>query len=102
MSAIVEVFWVTLRVEGVRAPVSVLVAVVVNFSLPLLTRWVTGSRHAAMLPALAWFAVVLFFAPGTTEGDVVLAGNDWVALTLLLVGSVAAGVGGYVALSRTR
>ena len=99
LCALLEVFFTPLRLGGVRAPVSLLLVVLVNLGLPLLARWLTQSRRAALLPGLVWFVLVLFFAGGTSEGDIALAGNDWAALTLLLLGSVTAATGGYVALS---
>lgn len=98
LAAVCEAFLVPLRVAGVRAPVALLLAVVGNLGLPWLARWFGRSRPVTMLPALAWFLIIVVLAGGTTEGDVVLAGNDWVALGLPLVGSVAAAAGAYFAL----
>jgi Flp pilus assembly protein TadB len=98
LAAVCEAFLVPLRMAGVRIPVALLLAVAGNLTLPWLARWLSRSRMMTMLPALLWFLVILVLAGGTTEGDVVLAGNDWVALTLLLFGSVAAAAGAYFAL----
>lgn len=98
LAAVAEVFWTPLRIGEVRAPVSLVAAVVLNIALPIFARWATRSRHVAVLPTLVWFVVVLGFAGGTAEGDVALAGNDWAALLLLLVGSVSAATGAYLAL----
>lgn len=100
LTAVVEAFFVPLRFGGVRAPLVLLLAVAGNLALPWLGVWLSGSRFGAMLPPLAWFVVIVVFAGGTDEGDVVLAGNDWVALTLLLVGSATAAAGAYFALLR--
>ena len=101
LSAVVEAFLVPLRVAGVQLPVALLLAAVGNLGLPYLALWLVRHRAAATLPALLWFVVILIFAGGTSEGDVVLAGDDWVALTLLLLGSAAAAGGVYLALLRT-
>lgn len=101
LCALLEIFWTPLRFGGVRVPASLVLAALANLGLPLLTRWLTESRRAAMLPALVWFVLVLVFAGGTTEGDIALAGNDWAAVALLLLGSVTAAIGVYVALSAT-
>lgn len=98
LAAVCEAFLVPLRVAGVRVPLALLLAVVGNLGLPWLARWVSGSRMVTMLPAMLWFLVILVLAGGTTEGDVVLAGDDWVALALLLAGSAAAAMGAYFAL----
>lgn len=98
VAAVCEAFLVPLRVAGVRVPIALLLAVVGNLALPWLARWLSRSRVMTMLPALLWFLVILVLAGGTTEGDVVLAGSDWVALALLLAGSAAAAAGAYFAL----
>ncbi|MGH3713451.1 MAG: hypothetical protein ACRDT4_08350, partial [Micromonosporaceae bacterium] len=100
LTAVVEAFFVPLRLAGVRVPVVLLLAVLVNLSLPWLGYLLSRSRFVIMLPPLAWFVVIVVFAGGTDEGDVVLAGNDWVALALLLIGSTAAAGGAYFALLR--
>ncbi|MGH3737219.1 MAG: hypothetical protein ACRDT6_16620 [Micromonosporaceae bacterium] len=100
LSAVVEAFFVPLRLGGVRVPVVLLAAVVCNLALPWLGWWLSRSRLAIALPPLAWFVVTVVLAGGTAEGDVVLAGNDGVALGLLLLGSVAAAAGAYFALLR--
>ncbi|MQA24834.1 MAG: hypothetical protein GEU94_05050 [Micromonosporaceae bacterium] len=101
LAAVCEVFWTPLRIGEVRAPVSLVAAVVMNIALPIFARWATRSRHVAPLPSLVWFVVILTFAGGTAEGDIALAGNDWVALLLLLAGSVSAAIGAYLALLPT-
>lgn len=100
LTAVVEAFFVPLRIAGVRAPLVLLLALVCNLALPWLGQWLSGSRVGIMLPPLAWFVVIVVFAGGTDEGDVVLAGNDWVALALLVGGAIAAAAGAYFALLR--
>ena len=91
--AVVEVFWLPLRVGGVLVPVSVVAAVVGNLLVVgAAYRW-SRSRVVAVLPALAWLAVALGAARRRPEGDLVIVGTGalgYVGLAFLLVGVVAA------------
>jgi hypothetical protein len=91
--ALVEVFWLPLRVGGVLVPVSVLAAVVGNLLVVRTAyRW-SGSRLVGVLPALAWLAVALAAAQRRPEGDLVITGTGalgYVGLSFLLLGVVAA------------
>jgi hypothetical protein len=93
--ALVEVFWLPLRVAGVLVPVSVVAAVVGNLVLPGLALRLTGSRLVAALPALTWAAVVVAAMDRRPEGDLVLTGIGAlgaVNLAFLLLGVMAAAV----------
>lgn len=94
-SAVVETLLVPLRVGTVRLPLAVLFAAAANVGMIYFARWVTRSRLAAVLPGIAWFAVVMAAGSRTTEGDMVLVGDDLVALALLLVGSAAVAAASY-------
>jgi len=91
--ALVEVFWLPLRVGGVLVPLSVVAAVVGNLLLVgVAYRW-SRSRVVAVLPALAWLAAALGAARRRPEGDLVIVGTGalgYVGLAFLLVGVVAA------------
>jgi hypothetical protein len=91
--ALVEVFWLPLRLFGVPVPVSVLAAVVGNLLLvALAARW-TGSRLAATLPAVVWLVVAVGASLRRPEGDLLLAGSGvlgFLSLAFLLAGVVAA------------
>jgi CDP-diglyceride synthetase len=91
--ALVEVFWLPLRVAGLLVPVSVVAAVVGNLLLVGLALRLTGSRVAAALPALTWGAVVIAAMIRRPEGDLVLTGQGalgTVNLAFLLLGLTAA------------
>jgi len=93
--AVVEVFWLPLRVAGVLVPVSVVAAVVGNLLLVWLALRLTGSRLVAVLPALTWGAVVLAAMGRRPEGDLILSGGGSlgvVSLAFLLLGVTAAAV----------
>jgi hypothetical protein len=95
--ALVEVFWLPLRVGGVLVPVSVVAAVVGNLLLVPAARRVSGSRVVAVLPAVVWLAVAIGGAVRRPEGDLLIAGGDAgagvVNLAFLLLGVVAAAFG---------
>jgi hypothetical protein len=88
-SAILELFLTTLRVGGVLTGVSVLAAVVVNWALCWFALTTTGRRWSVAPPWALW-TLIMFVAVGTArpEGDRVVAGNDWIALVTVLLGSL--------------
>ena len=94
--ALVEVFWLPLRVAGVLVPVSVVAAVVGNLVLTGLALRLTGSRLVATLPALTWGVVVVAAMHRRPEGDLILTGTGAlgaVNLAFLLLGVMAAAIG---------
>ncbi|MGY1813755.1 hypothetical protein [Blastococcus sp. SYSU D00820] len=93
--ALVEVLWLPLRIGTVLVPVSVVAAAVGNLLLVTLTHRVTGSRLAAVLPALVWAAIAVLAAQRRPEGDLLLPGGGALGtlnLVFLLVGVLAAAV----------
>jgi hypothetical protein len=93
--AVVEVFWLPLRVAGVLVPVSVAAAVVGNLLLVWLALRLSRSRLVAVLPALTWAVVVVAAMDRRPEGDLILTGLGAlgaVNLAFLLLGVVAAAV----------
>jgi hypothetical protein len=104
--ALVEVFWVPLRVLGVPVPVSVVAAVAGNLLLVDLAMRLTGSRLAAVLPALVWLVIAVGASLRRPEGDLLLTGGGvlgFLSLAFLLAGAVAAAfaVGKVLARPRT-
>jgi hypothetical protein len=93
--ALVEVFWLPLRVGGLLVPVSVAAAVAGNLLLVDLVHRRTGSRALALLPALTWLGVALAASMRRPEGDLLLIGSGalgLLSLAFLLLGVVAAAV----------
>jgi len=91
--ALVEVFWLPLRVLGVPVPVSVVAAVVGNLLLVDLAARLTGSRLAAVLPAVVWLVIAVGASLRRPEGDLLLTGGGvlgFLSLAFLLAGVVAA------------
>jgi hypothetical protein len=91
--ALVEVFWLPLRVFGVLVPVSVAAAVAGNLLLVALAHRLTGSRIVAVLPAVVWLVVAVAGSIRRPEGDLLVTGGGAagiVNLAFLLCGVVAA------------
>ncbi len=98
-SAVLEVFYVPLRVGTVVLPVSILAAVVLNVVFPRVMFAATFVRWAVAVPAVLWLVVMVAMALGRPEGDVVLPGT-WVGLGVLFGGTAAAAFGVTRALPR--
>jgi hypothetical protein len=93
LSAVIEVVLVPVRVGTTVVPVSVALAVLGNFCVPVLSRRAVPNTISAVLPALAWVATVLFLSQARPEGDVLLVGSyplAYVTYALLGVGIVTA------------
>jgi hypothetical protein len=93
--ALVGGFLTPLRVGAVLIPVSLVLVIVGNWLLVRLTYVATGAVGLSLLPALAWLVVTLVLSRRTTEGDLVLAGNNWVANVYIIVGCTAAALPAY-------
>jgi hypothetical protein len=105
--ALVEVFWLPLRVGGILLPLSVPAAVAGNLLLVGTALRLTRSRLVAVLPAAVWLVVVVAAMMRRPEGDLVIIGRGAlgsVGLTFLLAGVLAAAVavGRALATPRTR
>ncbi|HEX2074306.1 MAG TPA: hypothetical protein VHF92_11010 [Geodermatophilus sp.] len=91
--ALVEVFWLPLRVGGVLVPVSVVAAVVGNLLLVPAAHRLSGSRVVAVVPAVTWLVVALAGSIPRPEGDILITGSGdagVVNLGFLLLGVLAA------------
>jgi hypothetical protein len=91
--AVVEVFWLPLRVGVVLVPLSVVVAVVANLLLPRLALRLSAARLAAALTGVAWLVVVVAGMIRRPEGDLLITGGGAtgvVNLAFLLLGVLAA------------
>jgi hypothetical protein len=91
--AVVEVFWLPLRVGLVPLPLSVVAAVAGNLLLVAWAYRISGSRVVGVLPALVWLVVVIAASMRRPEGDLVITGGGAagvVNLVFLLAGVTAA------------
>jgi hypothetical protein len=66
--ALVEVFWLPLRIGGLLVPLSIVGAVVGNLMLTAAAHRVSGSRVVALLPALVWGVVAVAAMMRRPEG----------------------------------
>lgn len=95
VTAVVEVFLTPLRIDGVRLPVSILLAIAGNLVLVWFTYRTTGRRGMVVLPFLVWMVVMIRASGRTAEGDLLLTGDNWVGLVTIFAGTAAFAVGGY-------
>ena len=103
--ALVEVFWLPLRVGGVLVPVSVVAAVAGNLLLVSAALRVSGSKVVALLPAASWLVVVVAAMVRRPEGDLLLVGGGAAGIVntaFLLLGVLAAAFGAGLALGAPR
>ncbi|GAB3143403.1 hypothetical protein GCM10027290_19650 [Micromonospora sonneratiae] len=89
LTGVLELLLSTLRVGGYLIGVSAVIAVLANVALSWFAYRTVGRKAAVALPALIWFVLMMVAAGGTDEGDILLAGDNWVALALIVAGSMA-------------
>jgi hypothetical protein len=89
-SGILEIFLTPLRAGGFPIGVAIPAAVVANIAIAWFAVTTTGRKRAIGAPWLLW-TVLMFFAAGAkrSEGDYLINGNDWIALIMILLGSLA-------------
>ena len=88
-------FLTPLRWDTILIPVSVILAIAGNVLLVRFTHDVTGHALLSLLPGLVWLILTLVMSDRTTEGDLVLAQNNWVATVYLFAGSISIGFAFY-------
>lgn len=95
LSAVLELMLSMVRVGGELIGVSVLVTVAANVALGWFAPRAVGHRWALALPAVVWFLLMVVAAGGTTEGDVLIANDNWVGLVMIFAGSVTFAIMGF-------
>jgi hypothetical protein len=103
--AVVEVFWLPLRIGGVLVPLSVAGAVAGNLAIGAAARRLSGSGTAAVLAAGAWLVVVVAAMIPRSEGDLLIVGGGTtgvVNIVFLMAGVVSAAYATGRALARGR
>ncbi|NBE80652.1 hypothetical protein [Micromonospora rubida] len=95
VTGLLELLLSTARVGGQLIGVSVLVAVVANIALGWFAYAAVGRRWAVVLPATPWFVLMGAAAVRTSEGDLLLAGDNWVGLAMIVVGAMTFAVMGF-------
>ncbi|MDG4806093.1 hypothetical protein O7634_04915 [Micromonospora sp. WMMD1120] len=95
LTGVLELLLATVRVGGHLIGVSVLLAVGANIALSWFAYETVGRRWAVALPAVPWFALMALAAVRTSEGDLLLAGDNWVGLAMIVVGAMTFAVMGF-------
>lgn len=95
LTALLELLFATLRVGGHLIGVSVVLAVAANLALGWFAYRAVGRLWAVALPAAVWLVVMGVASVRTSEGDVLLAANNWVAFPMMIAGSIAFAVVAY-------
>ncbi|SCE89351.1 hypothetical protein GA0074696_1505 [Micromonospora purpureochromogenes] len=78
----------TVRVGGHLIGVSVLVTIGAAIAVSWFAYATVGRRWAVALPALPWFVLMAVAAVRTTEGDLLVAGDNWVGLGMITAGAM--------------
>ncbi|MGW1058474.1 hypothetical protein [Micromonospora rubida] len=94
-TGLLELLLSTARVGGQLIGVSVLVAVAANIALGWFAYAAVGRRWAVVLPATPWFVLMGAAAVRTSEGDLLLAGDNWVGLAMIVAGAMTFAVMGF-------
>ena len=83
--------------HGPLLGLSILLAAVGNYAIAWFAVSTTGGRRWALGPPWALWTLMMLLAAGvrTNEGDYLLAGNDWIGLVMILVGSLTFAVYSY-------
>lgn len=95
LTGVLELLLATVRVGGQLIGVSVLLAVGANIALSWFAHEAVGRRWAVALPAVPWFALMAVAAIRTSEGDLLLAGDNWVGLAMIVAGAMTFAVMGF-------
>lgn len=86
--AVLECYYVNLRIGATPVPIFQIVAVLGNLLLPFAMIRLTGVRGTAVIPGVLWIVVALILASRGPGGDVIVPGN-WQGVFLLLAGAAA-------------
>ncbi len=95
LTALWEIFLSPVSAGGTMLPIAPVLAILTNVGLVWFTKQVTGRTGLALLPGVVWFLTMFGGAVRTSEGDLLIPGNDWPGLVALLVGATAWGITAY-------
>ncbi|MFD6564366.1 hypothetical protein [Micromonospora profundi] len=95
VTGVLELLLATFRIGGQLVGVSVLLAIGANIALSWFAHEAVGRRWAVALPAVPWFALMAVAAVRTSEGDLLLAGDNWVGLAMIVAGAMTFAVMGF-------
>ncbi|MFG1950152.1 hypothetical protein [Micromonospora sp. NPDC048830] len=94
-TGLLELILSTVRVAGHLIGVSAAVAVLANVALAWFAHATVGRRWAVALPATPWFVLMGAAAVRTHEGDLLLSGENWVGLAMIVAGAMTFAVMGF-------
>ncbi|MEV5818265.1 hypothetical protein ABUL04_03255 [Micromonospora harpali] len=94
-TGLLELILSTVRVSGTLVGASVPVVVLANVALSWFVHAAVGRRWAVVLPATPWFVLMGAAAIRTSEGDLLLAGDNWVGLAMIVAGAMTFAVMGF-------
>ncbi len=94
-TGLLELILSTVRVSGTLVGASVPVVVLANVALSWFAHAAVGRRWAVVLPATPWFVLMGAAAIRTSEGDLLLAGDNWVGLAMIVAGAMTFAVMGF-------
>ncbi|MEV1331891.1 hypothetical protein AB0J20_20215 [Micromonospora costi] len=95
VTGLLELILATARVAGQLIGVSVLLAIAANIVLSWFAHESVGRRWSVALPAVPWFVLMAVAAVRTSEGDLLLAGDNWVGLVMIVAGAMTFAVMGF-------
>ncbi|RLP98833.1 hypothetical protein [Micromonospora sp. CV4] len=95
LTGVLELLLSTVRVGGQLIGVSALLAVGANIALSWFAHEAVGRRWAVALPAVPWFVLMAVASVRTSEGDLLLAGDNWVGLAMIVAGAMTFAVMGF-------
>ncbi|WP_327650613.1 hypothetical protein [Micromonospora zamorensis] len=95
VTGVLELLLATVRVGGQLIGVSAVLAVGANIALSWFAYEAVGRRWAVALPTVPWFALMAVGAIRTTEGDLLLSGDNWVGLAMIVAGAMTFAVMGF-------
>jgi hypothetical protein len=87
--AVLECYYVNLRIGATPFPAFQIIAAIGNLLLPFAIVRLTGIRGTAAIPGVLWIVVAMILASSGPGGDVIVPGN-WQGIFLLLAGAAAA------------
>jgi len=90
--AVLGAFLTPFRIGSILIPISLLFVVAGLTVVIRFAHAVTDHVGLSLVPGALWLVVSLVLSSRTTEGDLVLIQQNWVATVYMLVGSVTVGV----------
>lgn len=89
LTGILELLLSTVRIGGQLIGLSAAVAVVGNALIAWFAIRAVGHVWAVALPAAVWFLLMVAAVTRTSEGDLLLTGDNWVGLLMIFGGSLS-------------